>query len=505
MDDVLKYQRIEGALQDIFKKEKVTAANLETDHIVLGTENGFLHIINFSGQVVKSARLHKRAINSISVDLDGDLAILSGADNGAAVLLTLSANDFKESTISVNEAVKAVCLEPSANALRNSEQQNTLSKNGDRAFLVGTSSGRLILHRPAGWFRQSQKEVVLFPGAGSAITAIKWEGNLVAWADVAQVRVMDISTQTALCQMSAPMGVGADEPYPCSLCWTSPRDLLIGWADNFRHVRISAAAAGISGDNMNSGSSKNSSKGVGAKSTGGSDESKVATVVAEWMTDSLISGLHGFDAEHVVYLAYTPSLDEEVQDEMDEEELLMATGADNSHSTNQPELVVAKLSNGQIVSADQLPLRGCNFHGPEAYMLLSSHQCKKHRQDASKWQLRAYQSQRGGARGYAPVFFVGSPQDFVVARVRDVNDRVGFALSQRDLKRAVDIARVDRTALTLYNYTDILRIYLTHLLEQRDAATTAASECFRLIGSDGAMWEEYVYKFIEYKQLEAIA
>ena len=67
----------QGALQDIFKNEKVTAANLETDHIVLGTENGFLHIINFSGQVVKSARLHKRAINSISVDLDGDLAILT--------------------------------------------------------------------------------------------------------------------------------------------------------------------------------------------------------------------------------------------------------------------------------------------------------------------------------------------------------------------------------------------------------------------------------------------
>lgn len=91
--------------------------------------------------------------------------------------------------------------------------------------------------------------------------------------------------------------------------------------------------------------------------------------------------------------------------------------------------------------------------------------------------------------------------------------RVGFALSQRDLKRAVDIARVDRTALTLYNYTDILRIYLTHLLEQRDASvgsvsnttSTAATECFRLIGSDGAMWEEYVYKFIEYKQLESLA
>jgi len=58
-------------------------------------------------------------------------------------------------------------------------------------------------------------------------------------------------------------------------------------------------------------------------------------------------------------------------------------------------------------------------------MLLSSHQCRKHRADASKWQLRAYQSQsvRGGARGYAPTFFVASAQDVVVARVRDVNDR----------------------------------------------------------------------------------
>ena len=54
----------------------MTSARLETDHIVLGTESGFIHIINFSGQLVRSARLHKRAINSISVDLDGDLYIL---------------------------------------------------------------------------------------------------------------------------------------------------------------------------------------------------------------------------------------------------------------------------------------------------------------------------------------------------------------------------------------------------------------------------------------------
>jgi hypothetical protein len=137
------------------------------------------------------------------------------------------------------------------------------------------------------------------------------------------------------------------------------------------------------------------------------------------MTDSLICGLQGFDDTHVVFLGYTPPLDEEVGDEVDEEEV----GSEESHVTNQPELIVAKMKSGQIVSADQLPLRGFNMNGPEAYMLLSSHQCKNHKGDASRWQLRSYQSQRGGSRGYAPVFFVASPQDVVVARVRDVNDR----------------------------------------------------------------------------------
>ena len=54
---------------------------------------------------------------------------------------------------------------------------------------------------------------------------------------------------------------------------------------------------------------------------------------------------------------------------------------------------------------------------------------------------------------------------------------------QRDLKRAVDIARVDRSALTLYKYPDLLRVYLMHLLELREAATVA-TECRRLIGED---------------------
>jgi hypothetical protein len=161
---------------------------------------------------VKSARLHKRPISCISVDLDGELTVLwyverheapnhlttsplqfyficrhiSGADNGAAIVLTLGQEDFRDSTYSFNEPIKAVCLEPSGNSTAGTDQ-STLSKRDEKAFLVGTSAGKLILQRPAKWFRSSQKEVVLFPGAGSAVTNITWERNFVAWADASQV------------------------------------------------------------------------------------------------------------------------------------------------------------------------------------------------------------------------------------------------------------------------------------------------------------------------------
>lgn len=215
---------------------------------------------------------------------------------------------------------------------------------------------------------------------------------------------MDIATQTALCQMSAPVGVGPEEPYPCSLSWLGPRDLLIGWADNFRHVRLAAAQLNAAGLPVLE------------------EGAKVASIVSEWSTDCLICGLQAFDEEHVTYLAYSPPLQDEEESalEGEDEEELARQGA---HPSNQPELIVAKRKSGELVSADTLPLKGLNMDGPDGYILLSSYMCKRNKADASKWQLRTFQSQRGGARGFAPLFFVIAPQDMVVARVRDVNDR----------------------------------------------------------------------------------
>jgi hypothetical protein len=217
-----------------------------------------------------------------------------------------------------------------------------------------------------------------------------------------------------------------------------------------------------------------------------------AAVLVKWSTDCLIcGGLQLFDEDHVLFLGYCPP-----------------DWDDSTHPTvaasQQPlEVIVATRTSGEYVIADALPLRGSNTLGPSNYILLSSYQCKANRSDAYRWHLRNYMTQRGGARGYAPICFVASRHDVVVARVRDVNDRVGRALQQRDLRAAVDWGRSDRAGLTRYQYGDLLRVHLTDLLLRGDFAI-AASECCRLIDGDPLLWEAWIYKFIEHHQLQHI-
>lgn len=87
--------------------------------------------------------------------------------------------------------------------------------------------------------------------------------------------------------------------------------------------------------------------------------------------------------------------------------------------------------------------------------------------------------------------------------MRDINDRVGSALQRNEFKVAVDLAYNDRTGLTAYQYSDLLRIYLVDMLERKEI-TMAAAECVRLMDKDPILWEAWIYKFIEFHQLAAI-
>jgi WD40 repeat protein len=53
------------------KESKITAASIELNSIILGTEDGFVHVLSFKGDLVKSIKAHDRPVNSISVDNSG--------------------------------------------------------------------------------------------------------------------------------------------------------------------------------------------------------------------------------------------------------------------------------------------------------------------------------------------------------------------------------------------------------------------------------------------------
>jgi hypothetical protein len=97
----------------------------------------------------------------------------------------------------------------------------------------------------------------------------------------------------------------------------------------------------------------------------------------------------------------------------------------------------------------------------------------------------------------------------IIARLRDVNDRVADALSRHDLRSAVVLARADTNSLRIYKYSDLLQGYLLNLLDRRqgieyeqdNVSIFAAQECKLFIGIDPLLWEFWINKFIQFKQV----
>ena len=315
---------------------------------------------------------------------------------------------------------------------------------------TGSVTGQLIYHRTV-WF--SQKNVVLFNGADSAVTTIAWRGDIVAWADSTQVRIMDLSTQTAICFLNCPQGVSTYNPLPCCLFWESERDLLIGWADSVRQIELS--------------------------STQGSNGAEVITArsVVDWETDFIVCGISPFDADHVVVLGFTPSMEENlgpviIENYPDTKNHISALSGMNESEVklglNQLEIQILLRTSGEIISSDVLVLDNETMGGPSSFRLLSTYNCLSHGRDAQKWRLTDVRENcpRGGMRGLAPTLFITSPHEFIAARVRDVNDYIKQALDNTDLKSAVEYAMKDKLSLRVYRYADLVTLYIEDLLDK---------------------------------------
>ena len=200
-------------------------------------------------------------------------------------------------------------------------------------------------------------------------------------------------------------------------------DLLIGWADSFRQLHLVQtgipAASGSSSVSPNKGNNHGQSGMMVLR----------AKLTADWVADSIICSVSSFDKEHALLLGYIPPSHDMFSDDMHDHK---EDGEEQEEEHKACiELLCVQKKDGQILSADLLPLqidgmgssrRGSGaaalFDGyaPENFRMLSSYTCLPHRSHAAQW---SYQTpfQRGGYRNLPPKLFILSPSDLVTVKV----------------------------------------------------------------------------------------
>ncbi len=520
--ELLKYFRLNT--ESVLAKERVTTcAIIDKGMLALGTRAGMIHLVSVSGKILRSFKAHDFPINDIAVDYDGAMACCS--DNCTVVVYhpLKSANNFtdeKPTVVRFTEPVKAVSMGHSIETLtrarterRNHEinspnsahlRNGTHPKRTEYNLIAGDGTGQLTKHRIT-WY--TQKKEVLFAGAGSAITTIAWLGDLVAWADSTQVRIMDANTLSAICYLNSPSGTG-NVSFPCCLHWASNHDLFVGWADSFRHLEFMDNAELAKQSASPAGILKNRISGV-----------MYARTVSDWQTDFLIAGLAPFDAEHVVLLGYSPPLlDNPLRDDGRSGSLdYVSDDSRSNHAVtgggNEVEIHVCGLFNGKKVVSDSVSLGGSDpTTGPWAYKLCSSYDLLDRVGDALEWSLSVMNDE---TRFWTPKLFIISPQDLICSAVRDVNDYIGKALQDTDLETAVNLAALHPTALTRYKFDELFFLYISHLLDV-GKCEVASSECSRLLQNmetSGSpletqtmhLWEGCVYAFSKHSCLHLLA
>lgn len=123
-----------------------------------------------------------------------------------------------------HRAIKALRLSPD------------FTRSRERALVTGGRSGRLHLLKK-GWLFSGMAEKLLHEGEGVVIAAA-WEGSLLAWANEAGVKVMDIEREEPVCFVPVPPGVPPLDACPCRLVWENESCLLVAWGSEVRVVTI---------------------------------------------------------------------------------------------------------------------------------------------------------------------------------------------------------------------------------------------------------------------------
>ncbi|XP_074658816.1 vacuolar protein sorting-associated protein 41 homolog [Tubulanus polymorphus] len=318
---------------------------------------------------------------------------------------------------------------------------NFYQSGSGRQFVSGHEK---LIHQEKGLFNRYKSQVI-HQGEGP-IRTIKWRSCFIAWANDLGVKVFDVSTNKRITNIPRDHHPSLRaELYRCNICWKDDRTFMIGWADGIKTCVIKDQANTIQ-----------------------DLPSRYVEIVSQFKTDFYVCGLAPLN-DNILALTY---------DETERTSTSDTPTEDNSSPRPHLRILAPEIVSYEELSNDALSIRGFNLYRCNDYHLESLVEDK--------------------------LFFIVSPQDIAVAKIRDHDDHIAWLLEHHKFEDAMNAATEHSKQLKYHNIQEIGRLYLDYLLQEKKY-DEGGKLCRRVLGNNRQLWEEEVYKFAHIHQLKAIA
>uniref|UniRef100_A0A1Q3FE53 Vacuolar protein sorting-associated protein 41 homolog n=1 Tax=Culex tarsalis TaxID=7177 RepID=A0A1Q3FE53_CULTA len=400
----LKYVRLSNDLKNILSEEAISCIAVHPRFLCLGTHWGRIHMLDHQGNRVETLinlrqNPHIISVNKISVDSKGEY-IGTCSDDGMAIINGLY-TDENNQKLNVGKVIKAVELDP----------LHYKSGSG-RRFLIGDH--KLVLYERT--FLKGLKSTVLSESEG-AVSAIKWNGQFIAWASSLGVHVYDLAERCSLglIKWEEPKE-GKLTDFRCNLSWSNSTTLLIGWVDTIRICVIRKRnPIEVSTRNL---------------------PAHIVDPMSTFQTDFYVCGVAPLESHQLVVLGFSKDRDSE------------------TNKALRPILCVLqyKASDYIEICTDSLSMRGYQEYKCDDYhldCLIEENQ-----------------------------YFIVSPKDVVVASLYETDDRVQWLIEHGKFEQAMDVIAKNGGK---YSIVTVARLYLDHLLslQQYDEAARLCLRAFQ--------------------------
>lgn len=425
----LKYVRLGSGVAAILRTDSARCLIPNDKFLVLGTQGGKVHVLDLEGHEILKRDLHTQPINDMSLDETGEF-LATCSDDGTVAITDILSENSKPIKQSYHRPVKCVGM--------------PANYKTSQMFATGGINSQFIINTKAlAWF--SSRDNVIHFGEGP-IHAIRWKGDLIAWANNVGIKIYDVATSERIAFINRPAGSVDPGQYRCHLTWADKDTLLMGWGDSVKIGVVSQRASGQPNSPAN----------------------RFIQITGLFQTDFIICGIAPFSKTEIALLAF-------VNDEEEE--------GVKSDKSQRPELRIMTWA-GDEVSNDTLPINGFEHCTASDYRLDY---------------LRDSENKDG-----EPLFYIVSPKDIVMARPRDIDDHIAWLLARKRYEEALDAAELHPLQLKHHSFQDIGQDYLEYLFKEKQY-DLAAKQCNRLLGRNNQLWEEWIARFAASQQLKAVA